>query len=84
MNDASEADAVRSRLEQIVSKSISRNVTADDLVSPNFENAKWLESWEWYVDSDVRILWPKLCSQARLIACLGAVSLWRRENEAAN
>lgn len=60
-----------------------RRITDEAVDNPDFNSAKWLESWEWYVEPEIRELWRQLSPEGRWVACLGALALWRRENELA-
>lgn len=71
------------RLRQIANDAYGRSVTADDLTSPSFAAAEWLASWEWYVDPRLREVWGALSLESKWVACIGAIEVWRRENEAA-
>jgi hypothetical protein len=70
-------------LRQIASDEYGRSLTEDDIQSPQFATAKCLETWEWYVDPRLREVWGALSIETRWVACVGALQVWRRENEAA-
>ncbi len=74
---------VASELAQIATTLFGRKIVASELESPDFPSAKWLFSWEWYVDEHLREIWDSLSTEGRWVACIGALILWRRENEAA-
>lgn len=71
------------RLREIATERFSGPIADTSVESPDFAGAEWLRSWEWYVDNSVRDIWGQLGVEARWVACIGAIEVWRRQNEVA-
>ncbi len=74
---------VSESLCKIAGNDYRRALSVSDIEAPKFEVAEWLTDWEWYVDSRLRDLWAELSVESKWVACIGAIEVWRRQNEAA-